>query len=88
MNIFLDIFSFILFFGILTIISPLLGKYMADVYEGNIYKFLKPIRYVEKTIYKILGIDESKEMNWKEYLYALLSLRLVNNFVSHNRISC
>ena len=48
MNIFLDIFSFILFFGILTIISPLLGKYMANIYEGRLYLFLKPIRYVEK----------------------------------------
>ncbi|PMP89533.1 MAG: potassium-transporting ATPase subunit KdpA [Hydrogenobaculum sp.] len=77
MNVFLDIFSFALFFGILTVVSPFLGKYMADVYEGNIYKFLKPIRYLENAIYKILGIDESKEMNWKEYLYALLSFNFL-----------
>ncbi|HEK25540.1 MAG TPA: potassium-transporting ATPase subunit KdpA [Hydrogenobaculum sp.] len=77
MNVFLDIFSFALFFGILTVVSPFLGKYMADVYEGNIYKFLKPVRYLEKTIYKILGIDESKEMNWKEYLYVLLSFNFL-----------
>jgi len=81
MNIFLDIFSFILFFGILTIISPLLGKYMANIYEGRLYPSLKPIRYVEKTIYKILGIDESKEMNWKEYLYALLSFNFLGFLV-------
>jgi len=81
MNVFLDIFSFILFFGILTIVSPILGKYMADVYEGNIYKFLKPIRYVEEAIYKILNIDESKEMNWKEYLYVLLSFNFLGFLV-------
>ncbi|GAB6078040.1 potassium-transporting ATPase subunit KdpA [Hydrogenobaculum acidophilum] len=81
MNVFLDIFSFALFFGVLTIVSPILGKYMTDIYEGNIYKFLKPLRYVEKAIYKILGIDESKEMNWKEYLYALLSFNFLGFLV-------
>jgi len=51
--------------------APFLGKYMARVFEGekNILSFLAP---VERGIYRISGIDAKQEMNWKQYLAALL----------------
>jgi len=81
MDILLDILSFLVFFLVLTFIASILGKYMADIYEGHIYSFLKPIRYIEKTLYKLLGIDETKEMNWKEYLFALLAFNALGFLV-------
>ena len=81
MDIFLDIMSFLIFFLVLTLIASILGKYMADIYEGHIYSFLKPIRYIEKALYKLFGIDEAKEMNWKEYLFNLLAFNALGFLV-------
>jgi K+-transporting ATPase ATPase A chain len=52
-------------------LAPFLGKYMARVYEGerHILSFLTP---VERWIYRALGIDATRQMDWKQYLAALL----------------
>jgi len=78
----MEIFLWIVFFIVLTLVSPLLGKYMANVYEGNVIsKWLSPIRFLERAIYKVLQVDETSEMNWKEYLYVLLSFNFVGFLV-------
>jgi K+-transporting ATPase ATPase A chain len=78
----MEIFLWIVFFIVLTLVSPLLGKYMANVYEGNVIsKWLSPIRFLERTIYKVFQVDETSEMNWKEYLYVLLSFNFVGFLV-------
>lgn len=65
------------FFLALTIASPILGKYIANIYEGNTYVWLKPINLLENSIYKLLKIDQKQEMSWLEYLYALLIFNLI-----------
>ena len=61
----------LLYLGILFALAPFLGKFMARVFEGerHILSFLSP---VERGIYRISGIDATREMNWKQYLAALL----------------
>ena len=56
-------------------ISYPLGKYIANVYKGNRtwLDFMKP---VERIMYKLAGIDPGREMNWKQFLRALLTLNL------------
>jgi K+-transporting ATPase ATPase A chain len=55
---------------------------MANVYEGNVIsKWLSPIRFLERAIYKVLQVDETSEMNWKEYLYVLLFFNFVGFLV-------
>jgi potassium-transporting ATPase potassium-binding subunit len=51
--------------------APFLGKFLARVFDGERHtlSFLSP---VERGIYKISGIDPKKEMNWKQYVAALL----------------
>ena len=53
-----------------------LGKYIAKVYKGNKVwsDFMKP---VEKLIYRFSGIDPEKEMDWKQFLKALLAVNLL-----------
>ena len=53
-----------------------LGKYIAKVYKGNKVwsDFMKP---VEKLIYKLSGINPEKEMDWKQFLKALLAVNLL-----------
>ena len=50
-----------------------LGKYIAKVYKGQKTwsDFMKPI---ERLIFKVCGINPTEEMNWKQFLKALLIL--------------
>lgn len=52
-----------------------LGRYIAKVYKGerSLLDFISPI---EKFIYRVCGIDANKNMNWKQFLIALLSVNL------------
>lgn len=61
-----------LFFTILTFIALLLGEYMAKVFKGEktlLSFILKPI---ENLLYKLFGIDENLEMDWKTYSFSLI----------------
>lgn len=53
-----------------------LGKYIAKVFGGekSITDFLDPL---ERFIYRVCGIDANKEMNWKEFLKAMLTVNLL-----------
>ena len=57
--------------GIVFALAPFLAKFMTRVFEGerHILSFLGP---VERGIYRVSGIREDREMNWKQYLAALL----------------
>lgn len=52
-----------------------LGKYIAKVYKGKrtCLDFIKP---VEKWIYKLSGVNPEEEMDWKQFLRALLVVNL------------
>lgn len=56
-------------------ISYPLGKYIAKVFKGEKtwLDFMKPI---ERWIFKLSGIHPEKEMNWKQFLKALLTVNL------------
>jgi potassium-transporting ATPase potassium-binding subunit len=53
-----------------------LGKYIAKVFSGErtLLDFMKP---VERFIFRICGIDPGKNMNWKEFLKAMLTINLL-----------
>ncbi len=52
-----------------------LGKYIARVYKGekNWLDFMQPL---EKLMFRLSGIDPGQEMNWKQFLKALLVVNL------------
>jgi K+-transporting ATPase ATPase A chain len=58
--------------GAIFALAPFLAKLMARVFEGerHILSFLSP---VERGIYRICGIRSEHDMNWKQYLAALLA---------------
>ena len=58
---------------LMVVLAYPLGKYIARVYKGEmtLSDFMAP---VEKLIYKVCGIDPKEEMNWKQFLKALLIL--------------
>ena len=63
---------------LLTIVLAIpIGKYIAKVYTGD-KTLLDPIfNPIERLIFKISGINDKDEMNWKQHLKALLSVNLV-----------
>src|SRR5476649_3019496 len=59
------------------VITPLLGSYIFSVMEGE-RVFLSPvIRPIERTVYRLCGIDETVEMGWKGYTVAVLVMAAV-----------
>ena len=53
-----------------------LGKYIAKVFNGEKtwLDFMAPL---ERLIFRFSGIDTKKEMNWKQHLFALLSVNVL-----------
>lgn len=72
-----EILGIIAMFAITLVIGIFLGKYIANVY-GHKRTFLDPVfQPVEKLIYKISGINPNRQMNWKQNMYAMLTINLV-----------
>lgn len=72
-----EILGIIAMFAITLVIGIFLGKYIANVY-GYKKTFLDPIfSPFEKIIYKIAGINPNRQMNWKQNMFAMLTINLV-----------
>ncbi|WP_343661495.1 potassium-transporting ATPase subunit KdpA [Chryseobacterium sp.] len=72
-----EILGIIAMFAVTLVIGIFLGKYIANVY-GYKKTFLDPVfEPVEKLIYKISGINPNRQMNWKQNMYAMLTINLV-----------
>jgi K+-transporting ATPase ATPase A chain len=65
------------YLGILLLLVKPLGHYMSVVYGGG-PTFLSPLLApVERSIYRLAGVDEKKETDWKRYALAVLFVNLV-----------
>ncbi|MFI5369178.1 MAG: potassium-transporting ATPase subunit KdpA, partial [Spirochaetia bacterium] len=66
----------IVYLGVLFTLAPFLGKFMARVYGGerHMLSFLGP---VERFIFKVTGVRTEREMNWRQYLAALVALNVL-----------
>ncbi len=61
-----------IYFVVLTALVVPLGRYMARVFQGE-RTFLSPIlRPVEIGLYRIAGVDETREQHWLTYTVAML----------------
>ncbi|MDD1761893.1 MAG: potassium-transporting ATPase subunit KdpA, partial [Methanothrix sp.] len=48
------------------------GRYIAKVFHGEWTVFTPVLRPLEKALYRMSGVDETREMPWKSYALALL----------------
>ena len=71
-----ELTGIIITFILTVILAYPLGKYISKVYseERTLLDFMNP---VERFIFRICGIDAHKEMNWKEFLKAMLTINLL-----------
>jgi potassium-transporting ATPase potassium-binding subunit len=60
------------YFAVLTSLVVPLGRYMARVFEGEPTSLSPVLRPVETFLYRIAGIDETREQHWTSYTLAML----------------
>ncbi len=61
-----------IYFVILTALVVPLGRFMARVFEGE-RTFLSPVlRPLEVGLYRVAGVDETREQHWITYTVAML----------------
>jgi K+-transporting ATPase ATPase A chain len=66
-----------LYIAVLIALVKPLGIFMADVYEGRRTVLSPILRPVERLIYRVAGIDEQREVDWKRYTVGMLVFNLV-----------
>ncbi len=72
-----DIFLFLVFLAVLILLALPLGRYMARVFSLE-KTLLDPLFLpMEKTIYRLTGVDSKVEMNWKDYAKNLVWFNLI-----------
>jgi potassium-transporting ATPase potassium-binding subunit len=64
--------EFGVFLSLLIVLTPLLGEVYARVLRGDSTPVLSMLKPVEKAIYRLAGIDDMREMNWREYSSCVL----------------
>ncbi|MDD5306433.1 MAG: potassium-transporting ATPase subunit KdpA [Deltaproteobacteria bacterium] len=69
-----------LFFGVLLVLVKPLGGYMARVFEGERVWLDRVLGPVERLTYRVLRIDPTQEMDWKDYALAMLAFNAVGAF--------
>lgn len=65
-------FTILIFLLSLTLLAWILGKYMAQVFKGEKTILSSALKPLETLLYRLFGIDENSEMDWKLYLKNLL----------------
>ena len=72
-----EINGIILMFVLTILLAYPIGKYIANIFEGQ-RTILDPVlNPIEKFFFQLSKIDSNKEMNWKEHMVALLTLNAV-----------
>ncbi len=72
-----DLLTLALLMGAVLLVSPFLGRYMARVLEGE-RTFMSPVlQPVERGIYRIAGVDPTRQQGWRSYAVSLLVFSLV-----------
>jgi K+-transporting ATPase ATPase A chain len=72
-----DILSLVALAMAVLLVTPLLGRYMFRVMEGERVLLSPVLRPVERLVYRVCGIDEDTEQGWKGYTVAVLVMGLV-----------
>ena len=66
---------------VLGVTAPLLGRYMANVYDGGPSRLDRVFGPVERLIYRACRIDPEREQRWNIYALSLLAFSVVGFFL-------
>ena len=69
-----DFLTLVTVAGAVLLVTPFLGPYIHRVMEGE-RVFLSPVvRPIERAVYRVSGIDETAEQDWKGYAVSVLAM--------------
>lgn len=71
-----EIIQILIYLGLLILITPLLGGFMAKVFTGGKHFMIPVFGWLESLVYKLGGVKPDEETNWKKYTFALLMFNL------------
>src|ERR1700675_452000 len=74
-------FQIFVFLLVIFAVAKPLGVYMARVFSGEKTFFDAVARPVERLLYRLTGVDETREMPWTEYAASMLLFSGVSMFV-------
>jgi potassium-transporting ATPase potassium-binding subunit len=66
----------VLFMGVVWLLAPRLGAYMARLYTGETVFISRVFGPLERLLYRILRVKPDQEQNWKEYARSLIVFSL------------
>ena len=75
-----DWLQLVLYTVVLLAVAVPLGRYMSNVFDGS-SRVLRWFGWAERGLYKIGGVDASKEMSWKLYAVALIAFNVLGTVV-------
>src|SRR6202161_4375671 len=74
-------FQILVFLGLILAVTKPMGVFMARVFSRE-RTFLDPVmRPVERLLYRLTGVDETREMRWTEYAISMLLFSAVSMLV-------
>jgi K+-transporting ATPase ATPase A chain len=66
----------VFFLVVLTALTPLLGGYMARVYQGQHVWLSTLVAPIERRLYRVMRTDPREEQDWKAYARSVLMFSL------------
>lgn len=75
--------QYLLYSVLLLLTVKPVGTYMACVLEGEKTWLSWLLRPIERVLYKLCGVEPEKEMNWRQYAYALLGFSAVSMLMTY-----
>jgi potassium-transporting ATPase potassium-binding subunit len=73
----------VLYVGLLLMLTKPLGAHMARVFEGEATFLHRPLGWLERRTYRVLGVSPDEDMSWTRYATALLVFSLVSLMFSY-----
>ena len=78
----LEIIGVLLVFVAVLLCARPLGTYMAKVFSGERVFLSRPLRPIERGMYRVIGVHEDDEQTWVKYLAAVLVVTVVGILVT------
>lgn len=72
-----ELSGILVMFAITLLLAIPLGKYISRVFSGEKTLLDRIFGPVERLFFRLSGINDNREMNWKEHLKAMLTINLV-----------
>ena len=79
----LGILQIVLYFALVLLLTKPIGAYMARVFQGERTLLAPLLRPLERVIYRLCGVDETREMRWTSYTITLLLFNFLGGLVMY-----